>query len=146
MLNGSGGEDGEMVSFGAIHHVELQTSDLAAATPQWGWLLGELGYSPYQEWEGGQSWRNGDAYLVVARAPRPGAHDRRSPGLSHLAFHAGSKADVDRLWVAAVEHGWAQLYVDRHPWAGGSEHYAAFLENNDRFKVELVAAAVASEG
>ncbi|MCP2635547.1 VOC family protein [Microbacterium sp. HD4P20] len=132
-------EDGRMHRFGAIHHVELQTADLARAIPHWDWLLGELGYLPYQEWEGGRSWRNGEAYIVIARAPRPGSHDRRGPGLSHLAFHAGSEADVDRLWAAATGHGWTQLYTDRHPWAGGDEHYAAFLENADRFKVELVA-------
>ncbi|NLP85350.1 glyoxalase [Microbacterium sp. CFH 90308] len=128
-----------MSRFGSLHHVELQTADLAAAIPQWDWLLGELGYVRFQDWDGGRSWRNGDAYIVVARAPRPGSHDRRAPGLSHLAFHAGSEADVDRVWQACVEQGWKQLYTDTHPWAGGDEHYAAFLENGDRFKVELVA-------
>ncbi|WP_414171330.1 hypothetical protein [Clavibacter tessellarius] len=59
--------------------------------------------------------------------------------LSHLAFHAGSAADVDRLWDAAPAHGWSRLYADRHPFAGGSDHRAAFLEDAERFKVELVA-------
>jgi hypothetical protein len=35
--------------------------------------------------------------------------------------------------------GWAPLDADRWPWAGGPTHYAAFLEDEERFKVELVA-------
>lgn len=126
---------------GAIHHVELRTADLASATAPWAWLLGELGYTPFQEWPAGRSWRKGDTYIVVESAPSEGAHDRRMPGLSHVAFHAGSRDVVDRLWERAGEHGWARLYADRHPFAGGEAHYAAFLENAERFKIELVAEA-----
>ncbi len=78
-------------------------------------------------------------YIVIAEAPGEGLHDRRTPGLSHLAFEVGTRAFVDQLWAAAAGNGWRQLYVDRHPWAGGGGHYAAFLENAERFKVELVA-------
>ncbi|QTX04781.1 VOC family protein [Agromyces archimandritae] len=124
---------------GTLHHVELRVRDLAAAVEDWGWLLGELGYEPFQEWPDGRSWRLGPSYLVVESTPLGGGHDRRMPGLSHLAFHAGTRAEVDRLWQAAPAHGWSQLYSDRHPFAGGEEHYAAFLENAERFKVELVA-------
>jgi hypothetical protein len=31
------------------------------------------------------------------------------------------------------------LFPDRHPHAGGPDHYAAYLENTDGFEVELVA-------
>jgi catechol-2,3-dioxygenase len=124
---------------GILHHVELQSLDLRSTTPAFDWLLGELGYAPFQEWPGGRSWRLGATYVVLATAPRADAHDRRAAGLSHLAFHAGTRGDVDRLWDAAPEHGWRRLYADRHPYAGGGDHYAAFLENAERFKVELVA-------
>ena len=124
---------------GILHHVELQSLDPTATTPAFDWLLRELGYEPFQEWPGGRSWRLGATYVVLATAPRADAHDRRAAGLSHLAFHAGARGDVDRLWDAAPEHGWRRLYADRHPYAGGGDHYAAFLENAERFKVELVA-------
>jgi catechol-2,3-dioxygenase len=124
---------------GTLHHVELQSLDLASTTPGFDWLLGELGYEPFQEWSDGCSWRLGATYIVLAAAPRATAHDRRTAGLSHLAFHAGTRDDVDRLWDVAPGHGWRRLYADRHPYAGGGGHYAAFLENTERFKVELVA-------
>ena len=124
---------------GSLHHVELRISDLEESRRSWGWLLERLGYVPYQDWSDGCSWRLGGVYLVIERAPLPGAHDRRMPGLSHLAFHAGTREDVDEFWAAAPAHGWSRLYADRHPWAGGPDHYAAFLENAERVKIELVA-------
>jgi hypothetical protein len=33
------------------------------------------------------------------------------------------------------------MFADRHPYAGGPDHYAAYLENTDGFEVELVAGA-----
>ena len=129
---------------GTIHHVELQVLDLGAAARSFGWLLAELGYRPFQRWPTGMSWRLGCTSIVVASARLPVHHDRRGAGLNHLAFHAGTRADVDRLWAICTEHGWNRLYADRHPWAGGADHYAAYLENGERFKVELVAAAPAA--
>lgn len=127
---------------GTLHHVEVRVADLDQAEHEWAWLLAALGYEPFQRWDDGLSWRCGPTYLVLERATHTGEHDRRRPGLSHLAFHAGPRAEVDRLWAAAPEHGWSHLYADRHPHAGGAGHYAAFLENTERFKIELVASAV----
>jgi hypothetical protein len=31
------------------------------------------------------------------------------------------------------------MFADRHPRAGGDQHYAAYLEDADGFEVELVA-------
>lgn len=31
------------------------------------------------------------------------------------------------------------LFPDKHPYAGGPDHYAAYLSNIDGFEVELVA-------
>jgi hypothetical protein len=31
------------------------------------------------------------------------------------------------------------MFADRHPHAGGEDHYAAYMENQDGFEVELVA-------
>lgn len=131
---------------GALHHVELWVPDLGRAVAEWGWLLGELGYAPHQDWPAGRSWRLGPTYIVVEQSPALTAseHDRCRPGLNHLAFHAGGRERVDALATAAPTHGWQLLFGDRHPYAGGPEVYAAYLSNTDGFEVELVAGMLAS--
>jgi RimJ/RimL family protein N-acetyltransferase/catechol 2,3-dioxygenase-like lactoylglutathione lyase family enzyme len=124
-----------------VHHVELWVADLAAAEKTFGWLFGALGWHEYQRWDRGVSWRCGDSYVVVEDSParRGDRHERTAPGINHLALHAGTRADVDRVTEAAADHGWQLMFADRHPHAGGSDHYAAYLENADGFEVELVA-------
>jgi hypothetical protein len=130
-----------MGTLGAIHHVELWVSDLRAAEASWGWLLAALGYQLEKTWGAGRSWRLGETYIVLERGPDvlPGAHERRRPGLNHLAFHAGVERAVEDLAREALGHGWALMFADRHPHAGGPAHYAAYLENDEGFEVELVA-------
>ncbi|MDG4828802.1 VOC family protein [Solwaraspora sp. WMMD1047] len=129
------------MSDGGLHHVEVWVPDLTAAERSWGWLLGELGWQPYQHWPAGRSWRHGPVYLVLEESPAltGRVHDRLAPGLNHLAFHAGPPAEVDRLAVASSEHGWTLLFPDRHPYAGGPDTYAAYLTDESGFEVELVA-------
>ncbi len=107
----------------------------------WGWLLSALGYEPFQDWPGGQSWRCGPTYIVLEQSPARTAtrHDRCRPGLNHLAFHVDSRAMTDELSVDAGQHGWRMMFADQYPYAGGTGHYAAYLENIDGFEVELVA-------
>jgi hypothetical protein len=50
-----------------------------------------------------------------------------------------SRALVDALAEQAPAHGWTLMFPDRHPHAGGEQHYAAYLEDMDGFEVELVA-------
>lgn len=124
-----------------LHHVELWVPSLTRAVASWGWLLDQLGFTPYQEWSAGRSWRQGGTYVVLEESPalRGRAHDRLRPGLNHLAFHAGTRAAVDRLTDQAPAYGWSLLFADRHPYAGGVEHYAAYLQDEYGFEVELVA-------
>jgi catechol 2,3-dioxygenase-like lactoylglutathione lyase family enzyme len=126
---------------GSLHHVELWVPNLDRAADQWGWLLGELGYAPDQNWDAGRSWRLGGTYIVIERSPDLSAdtHDRRRPGLNHLAFHARDTQQVDRLSEQAPGHGWELMFADRHPHAGGPQQYAAYLQNTDGYEVELVA-------
>jgi catechol 2,3-dioxygenase-like lactoylglutathione lyase family enzyme len=127
---------------GMIHHVELWVPDLDRAIVSWGWLLGALGYRLYQDWPGGRSWGAGNCYIVVEQSPARTAsrHDRLRPGLNHLAFFAADRAHVDELVAEALLHGWKLMFTDKHPYAGGDHHYAAYLENYDGYEVELVAA------
>jgi catechol 2,3-dioxygenase-like lactoylglutathione lyase family enzyme len=126
---------------GSLHHVELWVPDLTRAVSSWGWLLGRLGYTRYQDWPDGRSWRLGGTYLVVEQSPAMSTakHDRLRPGLNHLAFHAGSRRDVDALAAEGPTHGWTLMFPGKHPYAGGPDHYAAYLADVDGFEVELVA-------
>lgn len=126
-----------------LHHVELWVPDLERAVTSWGWLLERLGCEPYQDWPAGRSWRMGETYVVLERSPAltDDRHDRMRPGLNHLAFHVRGRAELDALVREAPGHGWTLLFPERHPYAGGPEHYAAYLENTDGFEVELVARA-----
>lgn len=127
---------------GALYHLELYASDFEASLEFWSWLLGELGYDPYQEWDGGRSWRLGPTYLVLVEAParyRDEGYHRRHPGLNHLAFRARSRNRVDELTERFQARGVPILYEDDHPYAGGPDHYAVYVEDPERIKVELIA-------
>lgn len=126
---------------GALHHVEVWVPDLARAVRAWGWLLGELGWRPFQDWPAGRSWRLGGTYLVLEESPALSGrvYDRTAPGLNHLAFHAGTPAEVDRLVRQAPAYGWTLLFPDRHPRAGGPDTYAGYLAEEDGYEVEVVA-------
>ncbi|WP_181275802.1 VOC family protein [Brevibacterium oceani] len=124
-----------------IRHVEIWLADLENDLREWGWLLDRLGFTLMAEWENGQSWSAGGAYLSLTRSPNSTAvpHDRRRPGVNHLAFKARDPTSVDSVMDEAPEHGWIPLYDDRYPNAGGDEHYAGWLENQSGFKAEIVA-------
>ncbi|WP_434994172.1 reverse transcriptase-like protein [Arthrobacter sp. Ld5] len=126
---------------GRLHHVEVWTGDLPAAVASLGWLLERLDFPRKKSWTTGVSFGSEDFYVVLESGPDVAGegHDRRRPGVNHLAFRAGSRADVDLLARRAASHGWSLLFADRHPFAGGPEHYAAYLENAEGFEVELVA-------
>jgi catechol 2,3-dioxygenase-like lactoylglutathione lyase family enzyme len=123
---------------GGLHHVEIYVADLPLARDFWGWWLGELGWTPFQDWDQGFSLRQGRTYLVFVLAThldRP--FHRCRPGLNHLAFHAESRAQLNRLTDEVVRRGWTLLYPERHPHAGGPDSVALFFEGPERLKVEL---------
>jgi len=130
-----------MPTRGVLHHLEIWVPDLERATATLGRLLEQLGHTRTGTWPSGGSWSLGDSYVVLEAGPDVlgVAHERRRPGVNHVAFHAGTPQDVDALTRDALAHGWTLLFPDRHPHAGGPDHYAAYLEDADGFEVELVA-------
>lgn len=121
--------------------MEVWVADATTARAEWGWLLSALQFTRESEWNGGESWGAGGAYVTLTTSPNLSgtAHDRRLPGVNHLAFKADSAAAVDAIMTAAADYGWWPLYHDRYPHAGGSAHYAGWLENSEGFKAEIVA-------
>lgn len=134
------------MSRGQLHHIELWVPHLDEAVFSLGWLFESLGYVPFQSWKNGRSWLLGNTYIVVEQSPAltSNIHDRLRPGLNHLAFNAGTVREVDALTLSAVAHSWTILFSDTHPYAGGEEHYAAYLSNGDGFEVELIAQSLDS--
>lgn len=125
-----------------LHHIEIYVSDLRDSTKFWGWFLTELGYVQYQKWESGISWKYGETYLVFVQVDErymDVPYHRSRVGLNHLAFHAKSKEHVNEMTIKLREKGLKVLYLDKHPYAGGENHYAVYFEAPDRIKVELVA-------
>jgi catechol 2,3-dioxygenase-like lactoylglutathione lyase family enzyme len=126
---------------GGLHHIELWVPDLAATKRAWGWLLSELGWTIGDGGATSFEMSHGDLYIFVEQSPAQlgHTHDRLAPGVNHLAFHAGSRTRLDALVSDAPAYGWRLLFPERHPYAGGPEHYAAYLEDADGYEVELVA-------
>ena len=126
----------------AVHHVEIWVPDLSRAQESWGWVLNRLGWKDGDGWPGGMTWAAADgSYVVVEQSPAmsAGEHDRLRPGMNHLALNAAGRAEVDAIVAEADRHGWTLMFADRHPYAGGPQHYAAFLHNTDGYELEIVA-------
>lgn len=124
-----------------LHHVEIWVPDLDEASRSWHWLLTRLGLQLTGEWPDGQTWEAGAAYVTITTSPNltSADHDRRRAGVNHLAFWGGTRAEVDAIVSDSDAHGWRQLYQERYPYAGGPDHYAGWVENDQGFKVEIVA-------
>jgi catechol 2,3-dioxygenase-like lactoylglutathione lyase family enzyme len=127
---------------GTLHHVEIYVSKLQSSRKFWGWLLEKLGYSLFQEWEEGFSYKKYDTYIVFVQTEDKyveHTYHRCHTGLNHLAFHVKDNREVDDFAKSLKKKNVNILYEDRHPYAGGSGYYAVFFEDPDRIKVELVA-------
>lgn len=130
------------MSKGLLHHVEVYVSDLKRSVDFWSWYLEELGYTRFQEWESGQSWKIGDTYIVFVQPEErflDVPYHRCRVGLNHLAFHAESRQHVDDMTKKLKDKEVTILYEKQHPFAGANDHYAVYFEDPDRIKVELVA-------
>ena len=130
------------MSQGMLHHIEIYVSNLNKTVEFWDWFLSELGYSVYQSWEQGVSWKLGDTYIVFVQTEERFQdidYHRCRVGLNHLAFHAESREQVDKITQVLEKRGITILYKDSHPFAGGPDYYAVYFEDPDRIKVELVA-------
>ena len=126
----------------AVHHIEIWVPDLSRAQESWGWVLNRLGWKDGDGWPGGMTWIAPDgSYVVVEQSPAlsAGEHDRMRPGMNHLALNVAGRAEVDAIVAEAPRHDWTLMFADRHPYAGGPRHYAAFLHNTDGYELEIVA-------
>ena len=76
----------------AVHHIELWTSDVEAATPSFDWLFATLGWTldHNSARPTGRIWQHPiGVYLVLEQSPDiSGPLERTHAGLNHLALRA----------------------------------------------------------
>lgn len=128
-----------------LHHVEIYVRDLKKTRDFYDFLLPKLGYSIFQEWEQGFSYKGKEHYLVFVQVEETysnASYHRKQVGLNHLAFYGGSPQEVDSLREELLKRGATLLYDASYPFAGGPNHYALFLEDPDRVKIEIVSNTV----
>lgn len=128
---------------GAVHHIDLTVIDLATSAPFYDRVLGFLGYTRTRADAVGSNWElREEGRLICEVDIRPArshrAHDRYSAGLHHLAWHAESRADVDRLHRLLQEMGARILDAPADYPRYGTGYYAVFFADPDGLKLEFV--------
>ena len=131
-----------------VHHIELWTTDVAGGAPSFEWLFTELGWAAEHDpaWPAGRTWRHASGvYVVLEQSPDvTGPHDRTRAGMNHLAVRVPDRGLLNRIRTDCTAHGWAEMFTDRYPHAGGPHHTALFLENDEGFEMELVVEATSA--
>ncbi|MDO4719520.1 MAG: VOC family protein [Peptostreptococcaceae bacterium] len=125
-----------------LHHIEIYVRDLARTRAFYDFLLPDLGYRLFQDWDQGFSYRCGETYLVFVQVREKYEkieYNRCNVGLNHLAFWCSSREETDAWRKRLREKGAVLLYDERYPHAGGDSHYAVYFEDPDGIKLEIVA-------
>lgn len=132
---------------GTIHHLDLTVRDPSASQSFYDAVLGFLGYRRTKEDARGSDWDlydDRDRFVTsigIARAVGDGLshrHNPYSPGLHHVAWHAASRADVDRLFDLLNQIGATVLDPPADYPQYGLGYYAVFFADPDGLKLEFV--------
>ena len=128
---------------GAVHHIDLTARDLARSAAFYEEVLAFLGYRRSRGDDTGVDWDLRDAgHLVCSVGLKPARsdrdHDRYSAGLHHLAWHAASRDDVDRLHALLMRLGARILDAPADYPEYGAGYYAVFFADPDGLKLEFV--------
>ena len=128
---------------GAVHHIDLSVRDLAQSDAFYDKVLAFLGYRRSRGDATGIDWdrhASGDLLCSIGLKPARSAriHDRYSAGLHHLAWHAESRDDVDRLYALLLDMGALILDAPADYPAYGAGYYALFFADPDGLKLEFV--------
>jgi len=128
---------------GAVHHIDLSVSDVAAARRVYGPVLEFLGYTMVKDRPDGCEWdlqgrEPFGASIGIRVATSGGGHDRYAPGLHHLAWRVESREAVDAAHALLVEHGIPVLDPPAHYPEYSGDYYAVFFADPDGIKLEIV--------
>ncbi|GAA6615234.1 VOC family protein [Scytonema sp. NUACC26] len=130
------------MALGTINHLSLTVSDRTISEPFYDQILQFMGYQKVEKNEEFTMWwlENAGAFLIYNSHPdSPNkTHDRYSPGLHHLAFNAGSREEVDKLYRIVLDLGAIVLDApaEYNHYAPG--YYAFYFADPDGIKLEFV--------
>ena len=125
-----------------ISHIELSVSNYKKSIQFYDKVLIPLGFERCNCTRNFTAFTDGSYKIVLCpteeKYVKDGYHRKRT-GLAHLAFYADSKEDVDTFVKNVLnKHNIKSLYEDKA--FGDDDYYAAFFEDPDRIKIELVCA------
>ncbi|MBF6559432.1 MAG: VOC family protein [Candidatus Binataceae bacterium] len=133
---------------GSINHLALTVTDLARSAAFYDQVLGFMGYTRAAVPEATKTamktallaWAS--PHGAVTMRPAKGdsakrAHDRNAPGLNHLAFNAGSRAEVGDLHALLNKIG-APVLDAPAEYAYFPGYYAVYFSDPDGIKIEFV--------
>lgn len=131
---------------GRMHHLDLTVSDPDKARPLYDLVLTHMGYRETdRKADGGTEWDMIEApFMSIGIVPAKGtnagrAHNRYSPGLHHVAWHATDRADVDALHAKLIAFGATILDPPaEYPEYNPKGYYAVFFADPDGLKLEYV--------
>ena len=134
-----------------IDHIQITVKDMDVAVPFYDKLMPLLGFDPEKKSEA--HIESHEFHVVeyshprlafAITSPRSGVADqtvhRRRPGaLHHLAFKAGTRAEVDRLYLALKDIGAIIVSEPReYPEYTPEHYYAVFFKDLEGIKYEIV--------
>ena len=121
-------------------HIGVSVDDLDRGIAQFGPVFAALGFTRYDA-ENGVSWHTeGETEFILfpARESGTGPHRHGRVGWQHLAFAVDSREDVDRMHAVAVGAGWTAVRDPKLYPRFNDRYYAAFLEDDDGFRIEFM--------
>lgn len=130
---------------GLLSHLDINVADPKASIAFYSLVLGHLGFerhdvAPDRAWWSIE-YSDGSSFGLEIRPPaRPAPsdrHERYSPGIDHLAFHAASRADVDALFEVLADAGVA---VEDPPavYDYSPGYYAVAFDDPSGIRLEVV--------
>lgn len=132
-----------MARLGSLSHIYLTVTDVERSAALYRPVMEFLGFRLVKidqdraAWDAPAGGAPQRFTLVAARADRayPG-HDRYSPGLHHICWHADSREQVDALHRLLLEHSLTVMDAPaEYGYAPG--YYAVFFADPDGIKLEL---------
>jgi glyoxylase I family protein len=134
-----------MATRGVVSHLDLNVARPPESVRFYSIVLGHLGYEQHDVGDGRARWSmgypDGARFEIEVRPPAFPApsdrHERYSPGIDHLAFHAESRADVDELHGKLLAAGYPVAEPPRE-YDYAPRYYAVAFDDPSGIRIEVV--------